>query len=102
MPRRVFGHKGVVDVCLAGCRETLSPFVNRTEQQAVPREGKRIMTANPDSGATRIDTDAATRSDGAHAGTGDSRRSAAPARWDERGAVALARVGQTSDVEGQL
>jgi hypothetical protein len=42
------------------------------------------MTANPDSGATRIGAEAATRSDGAHAGSGDSRRSAAPATRDER------------------
>ena len=42
------------------------------------------MTANADSGATRIDTDGATRSDGAYASNGEGRRSAAPAATDER------------------
>jgi len=42
------------------------------------------MTAHPESGATRIDTDGATGRDGAHAGAGDGRRPAVPSRTDER------------------
>jgi hypothetical protein len=42
------------------------------------------MTANPDSGATRIDRDDATGRDGAYPGMGDGRRSAAPSMRDER------------------
>jgi hypothetical protein len=42
------------------------------------------MTANPDSGATRIDRDDATGRDGAYPGMGDVRRSAAPSMRDER------------------
>jgi hypothetical protein len=42
------------------------------------------MTANPDSGATRIDRDDASGRDGAYPGMGDVRRSAAPSMMDER------------------
>jgi hypothetical protein len=42
------------------------------------------MTANPDSGATRIDMDDATGRDDAYPAVGDVRRSAAPSMRDER------------------